>query len=134
MQFSPTSCRFISLRSKNSPQQPLFKHPSLCSSFTVRDQVSDHTKLKARENKMTLVTPWKKIMGEGGRSHFSTFLYRLYYRLLFCRSFSVHTVERLIMKNRWQYQEKSRTVDTSAVRRCNLRAYSASLAESGYGG
>jgi hypothetical protein len=41
MQFSSTSCHFISLRSKYSPQQPVLKHPhSLCSSLNVRDQVS----------------------------------------------------------------------------------------------
>jgi hypothetical protein len=27
MQFSPTSCYFISLRSKYSPQYPVLKHP-----------------------------------------------------------------------------------------------------------
>jgi hypothetical protein len=27
MQFSPTSCHFISLRSKYSPQHPVLKHP-----------------------------------------------------------------------------------------------------------
>jgi hypothetical protein len=27
MQFSPTSCHFISLRSKHSPQHPVLKHP-----------------------------------------------------------------------------------------------------------
>jgi hypothetical protein len=40
MQFSPTSCNFIPLRSKYSPQHPVLKHPSLCSSLNVRDQVS----------------------------------------------------------------------------------------------
>jgi hypothetical protein len=39
MQFSPTS-RHFSLRSKYSPQHPVLKHPSLCSSLNVRDQVS----------------------------------------------------------------------------------------------
>jgi hypothetical protein len=32
MQFSPTSYHFIPLRSKDSPQHPVLKHPSLCSS------------------------------------------------------------------------------------------------------
>jgi hypothetical protein len=27
MQFSPTSCHFISLRSRYSPQHPILKHP-----------------------------------------------------------------------------------------------------------
>jgi hypothetical protein len=40
MQFSPFSCHLISLRSKYSPQHPVFKHPNLCSSLNVRDQVS----------------------------------------------------------------------------------------------
>jgi hypothetical protein len=30
MQFSPTSCHFISLRSKYSPQNPVIKHPQVC--------------------------------------------------------------------------------------------------------
>jgi hypothetical protein len=34
MQFPPTSCHFISLRSKHSPQYPVLKHPqSICSSL-----------------------------------------------------------------------------------------------------
>jgi hypothetical protein len=39
MQPSPTSCHFISLWSKYSPQHPVLKH-SLCFSYNVRDQVS----------------------------------------------------------------------------------------------
>jgi hypothetical protein len=39
MQLSPHSRHSISLWSKYSPQQPVLKH-SLCSSLTVRDQVS----------------------------------------------------------------------------------------------
>jgi hypothetical protein len=33
MQFSPTSCHFISLRSKYSPQRPVPKHHHSCSSL-----------------------------------------------------------------------------------------------------
>jgi hypothetical protein len=34
MQFSPTSCHFISLRSKYSPKHPVLKHPQ-CSQISV---------------------------------------------------------------------------------------------------
>jgi hypothetical protein len=41
MQFFPFSCHFIPLRSKYSPQHPVFKNQlSLCSSLNVRGQVS----------------------------------------------------------------------------------------------
>jgi hypothetical protein len=40
MQFSPASCHFISLRFIYSPQHPVLKHLSLCSSLNVTDQVS----------------------------------------------------------------------------------------------
>jgi hypothetical protein len=30
MQFSPTSCHFIPLRSKYCPQHPVLKHPQVC--------------------------------------------------------------------------------------------------------
>jgi hypothetical protein len=33
MQFSPTSCHFISLRSKYFPQHPVLKHPKSTSMF-----------------------------------------------------------------------------------------------------
>jgi hypothetical protein len=39
MQFSPTSCHFVSLWSKYSPPHPV-STVSLCSSLNVRDQVS----------------------------------------------------------------------------------------------
>jgi hypothetical protein len=40
-----------------------------------------------------------------------------------------------IMKNRWQYQDESRTMDTEIyVVWCNLCTYSASLAEFSHGG
>jgi hypothetical protein len=40
MQFSPTSCHFISLRSKYSLQHPVLNTLSLFSCLNVRDQVS----------------------------------------------------------------------------------------------
>jgi hypothetical protein len=40
MQFSPASHHFISLWSKYTPQHPVLEHFSLCSSLSVRDQVS----------------------------------------------------------------------------------------------
>jgi putative component of membrane protein insertase Oxa1/YidC/SpoIIIJ protein YidD len=39
MQFSPTSCHFIPLRSKYS-KHPVLKHPQSMFSLNVRDQVS----------------------------------------------------------------------------------------------
>jgi hypothetical protein len=40
MQFSLTSRHFIPPRTKYYPQHPVLKHPHLCSSLNVRDQVS----------------------------------------------------------------------------------------------
>jgi hypothetical protein len=40
MQFSPTSCHFISVWFKNFPQHPALNTLSLCSSLNVRDQIS----------------------------------------------------------------------------------------------
>jgi hypothetical protein len=40
MQFSPVSLHFVSLRTKYSPQHSVFKHPHICLSVNVRDQVS----------------------------------------------------------------------------------------------
>jgi hypothetical protein len=37
MYFSPTSCHFIPLRSRCSPQHPILKHPQSCSSLNFRD-------------------------------------------------------------------------------------------------
>jgi len=41
---SPASCHFLPLRSKYSPQHPVFKH-NLCPSPSVRDQVSSPYKI-----------------------------------------------------------------------------------------
>jgi hypothetical protein len=41
MQFSQTSCHFISLRSKYSPQHPVLKHPQSMFPLNVRDQVCE---------------------------------------------------------------------------------------------
>jgi hypothetical protein len=48
MQSFPSSCHFLPLRSKYSPQYPVLKHPQLCSSPGVRDQVSHPCKTKVR--------------------------------------------------------------------------------------
>jgi hypothetical protein len=40
MQFSPACCHFIPPGSKYSPMHPFLKHPHLCSSLNVRNQVS----------------------------------------------------------------------------------------------
>jgi hypothetical protein len=42
MQFSSTSCHFISLWSKYSPQHPVIKHLSVFSSLNVEKQISHH--------------------------------------------------------------------------------------------
>jgi hypothetical protein len=39
MKFSPLPCYLRPLRPKYSPQHPILKHPSLCSSLNVSDQV-----------------------------------------------------------------------------------------------
>jgi hypothetical protein len=48
MHLSPFSRYFIRLRSKYSPQHPVLKHPSLCSSLNGRDQVSQPYKTTGR--------------------------------------------------------------------------------------
>jgi hypothetical protein len=40
MESSPASHHFLPLRSKHSPQHPVLKYLHLCSSLSVRDQVS----------------------------------------------------------------------------------------------
>jgi hypothetical protein len=40
MQLSPATCHLIPPSFKYSAHHPVFKHPDLCSSFNVRDQVS----------------------------------------------------------------------------------------------
>jgi hypothetical protein len=72
MQFSPTSCHFIPLRSKYSPKHPVL---NLCSSLNVRDQFSHPYKttgkiivyvvysfvyfnLYSNEAKTLIIKPW----------------------------------------------------------------------------
>jgi hypothetical protein len=48
VQIPPFSCHLIPLRSKYSSQNPVLKHLSLCSSLSVRDQVSHPYKTTGR--------------------------------------------------------------------------------------
>jgi len=48
MHSSPTFCHLLPLRSKNSPEHLVLKHPNLCFSLGVRDQVSDTYKITGK--------------------------------------------------------------------------------------
>jgi hypothetical protein len=52
IQSFPASYHFLHLRSKYSSQYPVLRHPNLCSSFSMKDQVS-HT--HKTEDKITVL-------------------------------------------------------------------------------